>query len=286
MTIIPGFPQALLDLHHHWHEPSAHSGVGPGRVHAIGTPGGGLEFLTFHHDFMQQVFAWINDPGLGGPGRFSPALDISAWTAVPAELKAPAAGWNMMLEMQEQRITSNSPAFSTADEIGTFIELGIHGWIHGAAATIYGEPVVGGFHSPQSTYFYKIHGLVDHWWRVWEKKQLVVVGNKHIKDIIDNVVVQKQVIKDVLDHKAIEKPLIEKPIKEKDKEKDIFEDFQRPDLEGDPLIQIGQLTRRIQRLEVQTAAVRAFIRPSERPDVGAHLHADAAAPDAEQAGEQ
>src|SRR3954464_12066189 len=100
---------------------------------------------------------------------FADPVAVAPWTSIPAVLKNPAlTGWNATLAAQEARITANSPAFATADGLGTYIEGGIHGWIHGATAIAFNEPVVANFHSPQSTYFYQIHGLVDGWWQVWE----------------------------------------------------------------------------------------------------------------------
>src|SRR5690349_6724007 len=115
--IIPNFPEDLAALHHHWHNPAAHPGAGPGRQHPMGTPGGGLEFLTFHRDFMNQVFAWM------ATQTFPEPLDIAAWTEIPPEVKVPAVGWNTFLSQQEIRITTNTPPFATDDELGTFIEV-------------------------------------------------------------------------------------------------------------------------------------------------------------------
>jgi hypothetical protein len=112
-------------------------------------------------------------------------------------------------------------------------------------------------HSPQSTYFYGIHGLVDSWWR-------------HLPH-------PKQVVKDVLDTKHHLKELIKETFKEltkehlsdkhfKEKDKDIFEgDFGRP---GDPGPLLGGITRRLDALETAVHG-RAFIQPAERPDVAA-----------------
>lgn len=162
MSLIPSFPDQLLDLHHHWHSPSSHPGLGPGRVHAAGTPGGGLEFFQFHRDFVASFHAWYDAQAFANPAAVAP------WHEIPAELKVAGAGWTQGWANDETRIKTNKPAFNSADELGTFIELGIHdNFIHGAAATVYNEPVVGTFHSPLSTYFYQIHGLVDYWLSQW-----------------------------------------------------------------------------------------------------------------------
>ena len=162
--IIPNFPEYLSNLHHHWHVPEEHANEGlPGRIHPAGTPGAGLEFLTFHRSFMVQAFAWF------ATQTFSRPLDVSPWTAIPNELKIPELGWTAFHQAEEARILGKDPQFASADQLGTFIELGIHNnWIHGATATFFSEPVVSTFHSPQSTFFYKIHGLVDYWWSHWK----------------------------------------------------------------------------------------------------------------------
>ena len=166
MAVIQNFPQPLLNEHHHWHQPSTHGGAGGGRENPFGSPGGGLEFLQFHRDFVARFRAWY---------EAQPGADLAAitpWTAIPAPLKVPAVtNWNSSLATQEQRIVSNAPPFGSADELGEYIEGGIHNWIHGATASAFNEPIVAGFHSPQSTYFYQIHGLVDRWWRTWESGQ-------------------------------------------------------------------------------------------------------------------
>ena len=122
-----------------------------------------MEFLTFHHSFMVQAFAWF------ATQTFSRPLDVSPWKAIPNELKIPQLGWTEFLQAEEARILGADPQFASADQLGTFIELGIHNtWIHWATATYFNEEVVKSFHSPQSTFFYKIHGLVDYWWSHWK----------------------------------------------------------------------------------------------------------------------
>ena len=173
MSLIPNFPDELLDMHHHWHQPSSHPGSGPGRVHAAGTPGGGLEFLQFHRDFVAAFHSWYDSQ------PFADQMAVAPWNEVPAELKVPAAGWTQGFANDEIRLINNTPAFHSADELGTFIELGIHNqFLHGAAAIIYNEPIVSTFHSPLSTYFYGIHGLVQHWWQIWEQIHLPNMFNR------------------------------------------------------------------------------------------------------------
>ncbi len=165
--LIPNFPGYLTDLHHEWHYLPVPGGVDPHpnlpkRIHPMGTPGGGLEFLRFHHSFMVQAFAWF------ATQTFNPQLDVTPWTSIPDELKKTELGWTVFHQQEEDRITSNNPRFASSDDLGNYIEVGIHNtWIHGATATHFHEEVVRTLHSPQSTYFYKIHGLVDYWWNRW-----------------------------------------------------------------------------------------------------------------------
>jgi hypothetical protein len=287
MAVIPNFPQNLLDMHHHWHDPTAHPGSPGGRVHPFGTTGGGLEFLQFHHDYMAQFHAWYDTQPFGTAPFNTPPFQTGAsaqaavvgWTSVPAALKNGAVtGWGGVQIAQEARLTTLTPGFSSDDDIGNYIEGGIHGWIHGAAAAAFNEPVVGTFHSPQSTYFYGIHGLVDYWWQQWRKTQ-----KPRIKDLAD----AKFHVKEFKDHKEIikegkelrfEKLQLEKPFKEKDK--DIFEGGGVID-PGDPAVlaagvgrdPLTDLHQRLTDLETKFTQ-RAFIDMTQRPAVGAAAHAE------------
>src|SRR5213595_2169215 len=88
MPSIPQFPADLGDLHHAWHEPSAHRDL-PTRLHPMGSRGGGAEFLTFHRDFMVIALDWYNhhvfteDP-FTDPGQ--KASLVAPWGVVPAEM--------------------------------------------------------------------------------------------------------------------------------------------------------------------------------------------------------
>jgi hypothetical protein len=162
MAIIANYPQTLLDEHHHWHDPTAHPGSPGTRENQPGSPGAGLEFLQFHRDYVRRFREWYD----AQPGADPTAVE--PWTAIPNAMKNPAVtGWDSTLAAQEQRIQGNNPPFASADALGDYIEFGIHGWLHNAAATVFNEPMLRNFHSPTSTYFYQLHGLVDRWWRQW-----------------------------------------------------------------------------------------------------------------------
>ncbi|WP_180235851.1 hypothetical protein, partial [Bacillus toyonensis] len=164
MPQIPNFPENLNHEHHAWHDPSSHPNL-PTRNILPPNPGSGLEFLQFHRDFIARFHQWYD---------FQPFADqnaVAPWMSIPPELKVSSAGWNSRWEEAERRILTNNPPFQSADELGLFIELGIHNqFLHSASSIVYNEPIVANLHSPTSTIFYKIHGLVDYWWSSWEKK--------------------------------------------------------------------------------------------------------------------
>lgn len=96
---------------------------------------------------------------------------MKAWRAVPIEMtKLP--DW-LNWKDDADRLNSGVPDFSNDDDLGTFIETRIHNsFLHGAAASVFNEPEVKTLHSPHSTLFYKIHGLVGHWWSTWQRRNL------------------------------------------------------------------------------------------------------------------
>lgn len=268
MSVIPNFPQNLLDIHHAWHSPAGHPGLST-RASQFG-PGSGIEFLQFHRSYAAQFHAWYD----GQPGADQTA--VAPWTTVPSQVKVPARGWNANLAAQEQRITTNTPPFATADDLGQFVENGIHNWIHGAVAVAFNDPSVGDFHSPRSTYFWQIHGLVDFWWQQWRAPK------SRLKDIVDadpKFIRDEKVDKFALrENKRFQKDVIPdgknqfKEIKEKDKDKDLVENPGLEEALVNPVInpqavQIQDLAQRLESLEGFITRP-SFIRAAERPDVG------------------
>jgi hypothetical protein len=264
----------IRDKHHAWHTSGGAHGQ-PSRQFPMGTAGSGHEFFQFHKDLINQFFAWNNVHHAAAPA------DIAAWTAIPVELKLPETGWpnpgfGGNLANAEARINSNSPPFASDDELGIQVETTIHNWIHGAvaASSILALPaaektIIGGFHSVQSTYFYKIHGLVQYWWDRW------LYPKSHIKEILDH----KLVIKDIHDSKSHIKDIIDSTgkfrIKEfKEKDKDLVEGktfVEIPDpfrRQFDPEL-INETVARLVKLESQVHKKRSpFIKPFMRPHVG------------------
>jgi len=271
---IPDFPQALLDEHHHWHRAIEHPEVGPGRVYPMGTAGGGLEFLTFHRNFLAQFFAWYNATSFTAAPFDNPAQKASlpaSWTAVPNELKQAGLGWTATWAADAARLDTGSPDFATADALGTFIEVGIHNqFLHGATAASTGEPTLNGFHSPQSSHFYKIHGLVDYWWSRWQLrhkvriKELAIEVKPRVTEVLKNRAPEvKQRIEEV---KLIAREVFDPPS---------FEEVVNPAI--DP-VTVASLGDRLTRLEGEVFPKSVtFIRANERPAVD-QRHDEGASP--------
>jgi len=144
---------ALVDEHTQWHL------GGCGAAGARTCPASGEEFLTFHRNFMDRLRDEFERQGL--------SADISPWIQLPPEMKNPANGWTAALQNAEDHIWSMiDPAtgarFPTLEAYGTYIEQNFHNYLHGLAAAAYGESAIAPINmSPTSTYFFKIHGLVE-----------------------------------------------------------------------------------------------------------------------------
>jgi hypothetical protein len=264
MPTIPDFPQDLLDIHHHWHVPSEHPGAGPGRQHAMGTPGGGLEFLTFHRNYMGMFHSWYDTHAFAAAPFSDPAQKVALvepWSSVPAALQADPE-WPLWAA-DAGRLDSGTPDFATADALGTFIEVGIHNqFIHGAAATAFMEPLVQTFHSPLSTYFYGIHGLVDHWWSSWTRR------HKHlIKELIKDVVeIDLKELRDMV-FKRPEPEVIDKRFADvKMIAFDAFEDVTKWVVDPPAVDSVRVRLERVERQVFKNALT--FIPAQDRPDVG------------------
>jgi len=270
MPTIPNFPADLSDQHHHWHNPAAHPGAGPGRVHAAGTPGGGMEFLTFHRNFTAQALGWYNTTSFTQAPFDDPAAKaelVAPWLAVPPELEADGS-WPFW-EADVFRLSTGDPDFTSADELGTFIELGIHNnFLHGATANAFNEPVVGSLHSPQSTYFYKIHGLVDFWWSSWQRRH-----KRFIKEILPDA---KRFIDEVFEPKRRLPEVKDRVGDVKMVSFDVPDDWR--DLVIDP-VELASINLRVDRLERSAFPRKAFITPMERPKVAEQIMEETAADD-------
>jgi hypothetical protein len=118
----------------------------------------GEDFLIWHRNYIKRLRDEYERQGLTG--------DVTAWLSLPAAMKDPANGWNANLQAAENNIRSminpsTGARFATLDAFGRYLETFYHNALHGIAVRAYGESIVGGFMSPRSTYFLKIHGLVE-----------------------------------------------------------------------------------------------------------------------------
>lgn len=146
----------------------------------------GKEFLDFHRKFMQEFATWNNKLRLNNPTAGANPADITAWTGIPAVFKQKPDWVNQpSLSEAEARIESDMPPFHSEDEFGVFVEGRIHRWLHQAIAwairnnLLPGDPadpakgtsseadIIESFHSPQSTYFYQLHGMIEYWRKQW-----------------------------------------------------------------------------------------------------------------------
>ncbi|BBI31467.1 tyrosinase family protein [Cohnella abietis] len=153
MSLIPDFPQKLLDEHKKWHHARHQVNINNP------PPGYGQEFLRFHRDYITRALAWYKQAG------HDPRL-VEPWVSVPEEIRqAPCFD-----QAAEARILYQPESFVSADELGRFIESSnLHACIHQQSAQLYGDPDIDDFDvAPHDTVFYNIHGMIDRWWKNWE----------------------------------------------------------------------------------------------------------------------
>jgi hypothetical protein len=159
---------ALVTEHVNWHQP-------------CGTIAGsrscsnmGQQFLVFHHEYVQRLRDNYLSQGLA-------ASSIEPWYSLPPEMKNTANGWTTALQTAENNILALRNAagqpFASLNEFGLYVENSYHNALHGIAATAYGgasctatntDCIVKTLMSPKSTYFFKIHGLID-----WHMKRFL-----------------------------------------------------------------------------------------------------------------
>lgn len=171
MSIIENIPEEMIDEHVRWHTRPGRPGEGgraidpwpPGAVEAA--PGSGAEFLVWHEGFIERFREWASSlPASTRP----PAEQTEPWTAVPTGLKMGMVGWTPALAQDEARLR-NMRSFTSLDDLGRFLEWGLHPFLHIGSERMWNEPVLTSFESPRSTYFWQLHGLVDQWRREWNE---------------------------------------------------------------------------------------------------------------------
>ena len=153
MPSIPNYPEALVNEHAGWHM---------NRPIPMGKEGSGFDFLTFHYHFVEHFHEWYDKQ------PFADQAAVKPWVEIPPELKSQAAGWNADFAASEDRIAHHPETFANLDELGSFIDRGIHIWFHTHSAAVYNEPVLASPHVAElSTYFYQFHGLINSWFTSW-----------------------------------------------------------------------------------------------------------------------
>lgn len=178
MAIIQNIPENMITEHVNWHTRPGNPGGGGRAINPW--PGGsteaalgsGEEFLVWHQGYVARFREWVDSlPGTQKPD----ASAIQPWTAIPQGLKMGMVGWNASRAEDEARLSDMS-SFETLDDLGRFLEWGLHGFLHGASTQMWNEPVLSTFESPRSTYFWQLHGLIEHWRQQWVDAQQQAPG--------------------------------------------------------------------------------------------------------------
>lgn len=180
MSNIENIPEEMITEHINWHTRPGNTAVGGRAINpwpsgsTDATAGSGEEFLVWHKGYLERFNNWVASlPG----GEKPDAGSIEPWTSIPIGLKMGMVGWNSNRAEDETRL-QNMSNFSTLDELGSFLEWGLHGWLHGASAQMWSEPVLTSFSSPRSTYFWQLHGLIDGWRQQWVDSSTQIPGQR------------------------------------------------------------------------------------------------------------
>lgn len=173
MPTINKIPQVMIDEHIAWHDRPGNPSAGGRRINPFPpfgrrpALGSGEEFLAWHQGFVQRFHQWVSTL----PAGERPAQNtIAPWTAIPQPLKMSMLGWSVTLADEEQ-LLDNMSNFASLDELGRFLEWSMHGFLHHASSQMWNETALMSFESPRSSYFWQLHGLVDHWRQQWIDQQ-------------------------------------------------------------------------------------------------------------------
>lgn len=163
MPKIPNFPPKLLEEHGYWHH--------KGRAIQAGEPGSGDEFLIWHRRYINQFMFWLKVSPDSASLDEAIVRGCMAWRRIPDVLKNPDWGWDDYSEAEQH--LQNMSNFETHDDLGRFIEGGLHdNFLHNAAAEAFKEPDINDANkAPESTYFWQIHGLINGWSKAWLNNQ-------------------------------------------------------------------------------------------------------------------
>ncbi|HZH61867.1 MAG TPA: hypothetical protein VEY70_20305 [Metabacillus sp.] len=160
MDRIGNFPEYLLVEHDRRHRRNRNMG----QLRS----GDGLEFLSFHRNYLQKALEWYNSQGLN-------QRSVAAWSSIPSEITR-HPGWTRALQNAENQIMRNLSSFNSADELGRFLQTtSLHNAVHVIGSEVYNDTDFARISlSPRSTLFYNWHGLIDNWWRQLENQ---VIGD-------------------------------------------------------------------------------------------------------------
>lgn len=139
----------------------------------------GTDFLVFHRDYMRRLRNEFF--------RLNQNHNIDPWYRVPAEMRLSANGWTSALAAAETAIYTNrdpnngNQPFRDLNAFGEFLENRFHNALHGIAQRTYGEAAIGPVNmAPTSTYFFKIHGLVEYLFQRFERNDFTRDGSSDI----------------------------------------------------------------------------------------------------------
>ena len=150
VSFIANFPSGLLKEHANWHMSHMNETA----------PGQGVAFLDFHRKFLGQFHAWYDT----SPG--AKLSLVNPWRSTPARVSAllgqsAAKKW--------AKIATAPAVYPTEDKLGIAIHP-LHDQLHGAIAAAFGEPGMNNpSTAPQYTEFWKLHGMIDRWFTVWQE---------------------------------------------------------------------------------------------------------------------
>ena len=126
----------------------------------------GAEFLTWHSDFIARFESLLNSlPEADRPAEES----IEPWTEIPGDLKS-VSTWKTEWDERESRLQSDIASFTSLEELANYI-IPLHDDLHGGVEEVYGDPhIASRITAPRSTYFWQLHGLIEHWHQAWLRR--------------------------------------------------------------------------------------------------------------------
>lgn len=142
---------------------------------------GNAHFLKWHSAFIVDFHTLLSD--LQKHNKPAPAKSaIAPWGAIPQELKEAEfvatrlidgrtesfiARWRSEWDATEHRLENRIESFKSLDDLASAI-IRPHDFLHGAVAKEYFDPNIGDRRTaPWSPHFWRLHGLIERWYRDW-----------------------------------------------------------------------------------------------------------------------